>query len=90
MWHLSPSAQPLFSASSQLKVCRFLKVSKAVEYYSKAELPADEKAAIDELTNGLGALQKAVKDLEKGDVVAAQNNYDAAQNYFAAANILAD
>ena len=64
--------------------------SKAVEYYAKAELPASEKAAIDSLKKGLAALQKAVKDLEKGDDVSAQSNYNAAQNYFALANILVD
>jgi len=61
---------------------------KAVEYYAKAELPAEDKYAIDALKKGLDALEKSVKAMEKNDMGKAQTDYDAAQNYFAEASTL--
>lgn len=64
--------------------------NKALAYYADAVLPAKDKDAVNALKKGLDAFQKAEKDLQNNNVVAAQNNYDSAQNYFAQASILRD
>lgn len=60
----------------------------AVEYFAKAALPSTDKDAIEALKKGLDALQESTRAMEKGDMADAQEDYDAAQNYFAAASAL--
>jgi len=64
--------------------------NKAVEYYAKATLPPEDQPAVEALKKGLDALDKCVKALEKNDQSKAQQEYDAAQNYFAEAASLLD
>jgi uncharacterized protein YukE len=64
--------------------------NKAVEYYAKATLPPEDQPAIEALKQGLDALDKCVKALEKNNQSEAQQEYDAAQNYFAEAASLLD
>jgi tetratricopeptide (TPR) repeat protein len=55
---------------------------KAVEYFAKVDLPADEQSAVDSLKKGSDALRKSVKELEKNDLDKAQEYYDEAQGDF--------
>jgi len=64
--------------------------NKAVEYYAKATLPPEDQPAVTALKKGLDALDKCVKALEKNNQSEAQQEYDAAQNYFAEAASLLD
>jgi len=64
--------------------------NKAVEYYAKATLPPEDQPAVAALKKGLDALDKCVKALEKNNQSEAQQEYDAAQNYFAEAASLLD
>lgn len=62
----------------------------AVEYFAKAALPSEDDDAIDALKKGLEALEASTKAMEKGEMEKAQDDYDAAQNYFAEASALLD
>jgi hypothetical protein len=62
----------------------------AVVYLGKAEFPADEQPAVDSISKGLAALEKAVKEYEKNDLDKAQQYYDEAQGDFAQASYILD
>ena len=61
---------------------------KGIVYFAKANLPAEDQAAVDSMKKGLDALKKTVKELEKSDLDKAQEYYDEAQGYFAKASVI--
>ena len=61
---------------------------KGIVYLAKANLPAEDQAAVDSMKKGLDALEKTVKELEKNDLDKAQEYYDEAQGYFAKASVI--
>lgn len=64
--------------------------NKGIVYFAKAELPADDQAAVEFIKKGLDALEKTVKELEKNNLDKAQEYYDESQGYFAQASFIMD
>lgn len=59
---------------------------KARTHFAKAEVGREKQGAIDDINTGYDALDKAIADLESGNVDAAQRQLDKAYDHFAKAD----
>lgn len=59
---------------------------KARTHFAKAEVGREKQGAIDDINHGYDALDKAIADLEAGNVDSAQRQLDKAYDHFAQAN----
>jgi hypothetical protein len=55
---------------------------KALTHFEKAEVGKKNKGVIDDINDGVAALNKAYNDIDKGDVDSAQSHLDKASDHF--------